>query len=98
MISNLLKLLAALNGPKIKEFFSLVTALLALFGGLVPVPGASGGANLENVQLSEEDNKNVAIITEKLTADSGGTTQAAFDIGKLMSFIKLMRALLQSPS
>lgn len=100
MLSKILALLATLNSAKIREFIQIVTSLLALFNQ----PVETGG--LETVQLSADDQKNFAAITEKLSADcpSGAKSadagaegvamvQQAFDIGKLLAFIKLMRAL-----
>lgn len=97
MLSKILALLATLNVAKIREFMAHVVALLALFNAQVEAGG------LEAVQLTVEDNKNIEMITQKLSADTpkgadagaegAAMTQAAFDIGKLLAFVKLMRTL-----
>ena len=86
--SRLLAAVAKLDAAKIKQFMDAAGVLIAIFGGGT---GASETGNLENLQLSDEDNSNVSTISQKLSAH--GAPQAQFDIGKLIAFVKLMRSL-----
>lgn len=88
MLSKLLALLAKLNSPELLKALEGIRTLISIFSAVVPAPApvASGG-NLEQVQLSEEDQRNVECITQKLSAPG---TQGAFDVSQLSAFAKLI--------
>lgn len=89
MLSKILAALAKLDREQIKQFMQVITVFISLFGGSAPAL-AGGSGNLESVNLTDEDNKNVEKITQTLSEDG---TQAAFDISKLIAFARLMRSL-----
>ena len=95
MLSKILALLAKLDVAKLKDAMAAISVIINLFGAIAPVAPASAG-NLENVQLSEEDEVNVLKITQALSSDAG--TQAAFDLQKLLRFVAILRGMFGAAS